>query len=258
MTHPIAWLMQTFALLSPVGQGILLLWILGMIAVPILKWTLGSGAERIGITIGVLLQIALVLSILLPVWGVGRTLAAWIAVSGLGWLSEVIGSRTGIPYGPYHYTTVLQPQVMRVPVIIPLAWMMMMPPAWAIGHAASAALGVPGSAVFMIILSALAFTAWDLYLDPQMVHWDFWRWERKGLYFGIPLINYLGWFLVAAAITALVGPSAIPAPPLLLVYFLTWILQAIAQLAFWRLVGPGIFGLLGMGVMAVLAWMGIP
>lgn len=258
MPNPVDWLTQTLSLFTPLSRVLLAGWLLGMIAVPILKWVRGSGAERIAISVGVLLQVALVISILTDAWGFGRTIVAWLAVSGLGWLSEFVGCRTGYPYGSYYYTKVLQPQVLRVPVIIPLAWMMMMPPAWAVGRTASAALGAPGSFSLFILLSALAFTAWDLYLDPQMVHWDFWRWRKKGAYFGIPLTNYLGWLVVAAAITAIVGPDAIPAPQLLLVYFLTWLLQAGAQLAFWKLYGSGIIGFLGMGLMALLAWFGMP
>jgi uncharacterized membrane protein len=251
------WLETALGMMSPLSHVLLGLWLLGMIGVPIVRWVFGEGAEKIGITVGVVLQIALVLSILYTSWGLGRTLGIWLLVSGIGWLSEVIGSRTGIPYGPYHYTDVLQPQLLRVPILIPLAWMMMMPPAWAVGYAASVMFGHPGMTIVGIGLAAAAFTSWDLYLDPQMVRWDFWRWTTPGYYFGIPLKNYVGWFLVAFLITALAQVSQVPVEPLLLVFVLTWILQAVAQLFFWGLKGPGIFGFIGMGIMSVLAWLGL-
>ncbi|MFW6362682.1 MAG: carotenoid biosynthesis protein [Spirochaeta sp.] len=258
MPRLLEWISQTWSLMSLVSQILLILWVLGMIAVPIVAWVGGKGTERIGITVTVLLQVGLVISILHKAWGTGRTAAAWLAVSGIGWASEVIGSRSGFPYGAYHYTRVLKPQILDVPVIVPLAWMMMMPPAWAVGHVAAAGYIGPGASIMFVLLSALAFTSWDLYLDPLMVRWGFWKWHRNGAYFGIPLSNYMGWFCTAGVITAIVGPSALPAPPLLLVFFITWLLQAVGQMVFWGLIGPGIAGFIGMGIMAAAAWKGIP
>ena len=46
-------------------------------------------------------------------------------------------------------------------------------------------------------------TAWDLFLDPQMVGEGYWAWARRGLYRGIPLSNFAGWFLTGLGIMAL-------------------------------------------------------
>ena len=46
--------------------------------------------------------------------------------------------------------------------------------------------------------------------------------------------------------------TTLPLPPLLLIYAITCALQTIGPLLFWQLAGPGVAGLLGMGVM--LAW----
>ena len=43
-------------------------------------------------------------------------------------------------------------------------------------------------------LGAAALTAWDLFLDPQMVGEGYWC-GRRGLYRGIPLTNFAGWFV---------------------------------------------------------------
>ena len=45
----------------------------------------------------------------------------------IGWTAEAIGSKTGFPFGAYHYTDRLQPQLLGVPLLIPLAWLMMLP-----------------------------------------------------------------------------------------------------------------------------------
>ena len=105
-----------------------------------------------------------------------------------------------------------------------------------------------------VAVSALAFTAWDLFLDPQMVHWGLWVWDAPGAYFGIPLINFAGWLLVAALITVFARPPALPAKPLLVIYTLTWLIESVGQVVFWRLYGPAPWGFIAMGVFVWLAW----
>ena len=46
-------------------------------------------------------------------------------------------------------------------------------------------------------------TAWDLVMDPLMVAANHWVWETEGAYIGIPLQNFLGWFLTALVILLL-------------------------------------------------------
>jgi putative membrane protein len=68
-----------------------------------------------------------------------------------------------------------------------------------------------------IVGGALCLTAWDLFLDPQMVGEGYWRWVRRGRYRGIPLTNFLGWFvtgLVVMAALELLLPPAEPDPAL--------------------------------------------
>jgi uncharacterized membrane protein len=44
-------------------------------------------------------------------------------------------------------------------------------------------------------LGALIMTCWDLAMDPMMVNGGHWVWEQDGVYFGIPLQNFWGWWL---------------------------------------------------------------
>ncbi len=244
----LARLMALLASLPWFAQVFLLIWIVVMIAVPILKWRWGAGAERVGIVLGVLFQAATVLAILVPAWGFAATLRMAFIVIGMGWSVEYVGSHTGWPFGRYHYTPRLQPQVGGVPLLIPLAWLMMLPPAWAVAQSIA-----QGPAPIFIAVAALAFTAWDLFLDPQMVAWGFWTWERPGGYFGIPWLNYGGWLLASAVITAVVAPAPLPVAPLCLVYGITWGLQTFGQLFFWKLRGPALVGFFAMGMWVVWA-----
>ena len=229
----------------------IVLWVLTMICLPIVGWTWGEATLIRGMSIGVLMQGIAVLVILIRAWGLSTTLRTFAVVGVLSYLAELTGSTTGTPFGRYHYTDILQPQIAGVPLLIPLAWMMMLPPAWAI---ARLIIGKSQSRIGFIILSALAFTAWDLFLDPQMVRWQFWVWEIRGNYFGIPLVNYLGWILVSALLTFTANPKDLPLFPLALIYVLTWLLQTIGQGIFWSQPGPALFGFIGMGAFILLAF----
>lgn len=224
-------------------------WVLVMICVPIFRWVLGEGAERIGISLGVVFQAATVGILLFEVLAPWRAAVAVVGIPLFGWAIEFIGSRTGFPFGGYHYTEVLQPQIRRVPVVIPMAWLMMIPPAWAIGGL----LAGPQSSIAAALLAGLAFMAWDLFLDPQMVSWNFWRWPDGGVYLGIPVVNFVGWFAAGTVVSLLFYTPEIPIVPLFLVYVVTWILQTIGQLAFWRLILSGLTGFAAMGALILAA-----
>jgi putative membrane protein len=256
---------------TQIDRAVLLLivaWVLAMISLPIVRWTLGDEALPAGITVGVLLQIAAVFAVGIHAWGFRRTLRAFAVVVVLAWAFEFIGHMTGFPFGEYDYTERLQPQIGGVPVLIPLAWLMMLPPSWALAwRIARRYAGWRRRAVF-VGAAALAMTAWDLFLDPQMVGWSLWVWQDTGgfTYFGIPWINFAGWLLASGTITAVVtltplapvrldadpAPSDLFPPVLIVIYIITWLLEAIGQIVFWELPATGVVGTLGMG--AVLWW----
>jgi putative membrane protein len=232
-------------------------WLLSMISVPLLHAFLGDGAFGIGIAVTVVFQAVAVFAVVNRAWGLRRTLVALAVIALVTWLAEAVGSHTGFPFGYYYYTDRLQPQLLNVPLLIPLAWFMMLPPAWAV---AQTLVGTRSRAAF-IAVSALALTAWDLFLDPQKVAWGFWVWTDGGSeqvftggYFGVPWVNFLGWLATAALVTALVRPGHLPVRPLLIVYTLVWLFQTMGQLFFWNLPGPAVAGFIGMGLIVALAW----
>ena len=224
-------------------------WLLVIISLPIVGWTLGEDAMRRAVSLGVALQAGLMLAVLVGALGWRRALPLAGGVAALGWAAEALGSKTGVPFGAYHYTDALQPQVAGVPLVIPFAWLMMLPPAWAV----AARIGGHWRDMRFVVLSALAMTAWDLFLDPQMVGLGLWEWAQPGGYFGIPWVNFGGWLLVSALITALLRPPPLPAAPLLTVYGLTLALEAIGLGIFWRQPGPALVGTLAMGALLALA-----
>ena len=140
-------------------------------------------------------------------WGPGRTTAAGTVTTIATGLVERVGTHTGLPFGRYAYTEALRPQVAHVPIIVPLAWFGMGLPS---REAASAALGSRSSAAARIALGSAAMTAWDLFLDPQMTGEGYWRWAKRGVYRGIPLSNYVGWFVTGLGIMAVLEATLRP------------------------------------------------
>ncbi len=140
-------------------------------------------------------------------WGAPRAAAA-LATVGVGTAAlERVGTSTGLPFGRYQYTGALRPAIAGVPAVVPLAWFAMAVPARDTAHAA---LGSRSSRLSRIGLGATYLTAWDLFLDPQMVGEGYWRWARPGRYRGIPLSNYLGWLVASAAVMAVLEVTLPP------------------------------------------------
>ena len=234
------------------------LWLALLIATPISIWVGGADLFPLMATLGVLAQTGVTLITLAGTWSLARTAKVVVIVLIGAWGVEELGLATGFPFGRYAYTQALQPQLAGVPLLIPLAWLMMLPPAWAAAEAILAGcrerLGM-GYALLHAALAGLAFTAWDLYLDPQMVAHGLWVWDNGwGGYFGIPWSNFIGWWLSATLLTLVVRPSQLLRPPLLLIYSLTWAFQAVGLGIFWGQPGPALAGLVGMGIWVVWAW----
>lgn len=240
---------------------ILFVWVFTMILTPILLHQLGNSLFSTISTITVIIQfLASLLALTMIVhWKKGLAIVVISAI--FTYSVELLGSKTGFPFGSYHYTDLLKPQLLDVPLLIPLAWLMMLPPAWAV---TTSILGNKRPFWVFSLVSGLVFTAWDLFLDPQMVSRGLWVWHQPGGYFGIPWTNYLGWWASATLLTTLLTKlNILPTNPLeynythrplVLIYTITWILQAIGLGIFWNQPGPGVAGFLGMGFFAVWAW----
>ena len=177
-----------------------------------------------------------------------------VGVFMLAWVAQVISIRSGYPFGHYHYTSLLQPQVLGVPVLVPLAWLMMLPPAWSVARLVTRRVSGCLMRPAFILVSALAFTTWSFYFDTLLVRWGMGEWESPGGYFGIRWLNLSGWLIVSGSITFALSPKRLPSGTLVLVYGLTWLAEFAIMLLIGGLTGPAMVGFLIMGGM--LLWAG--
>ena len=115
----------------------------------------------------------------------------------ISYVMEEISVRTGFIYGHYHYSNMLGPKLGSVPMIIPLAWFMMIYPSWRVAGVLTRAINSDSllGRSTQALIAAMVMTAWDMVMDPGNTAAGLWVWERGGIYFGVPRQNYLGWIL---------------------------------------------------------------
>ena len=209
----------------------------------------------------------------------------FVTACAIAFAAEWLGSSTGLIFGSYQYSESLGFKLLgSVPWLIPLAWFMVAYPSWFVAGLLSQ------SVASRIAIAALAVTTYDLSLEPRMVADGAWIWRDHGLYFGVPLSNFVGWFVTASAIftiwtlitrtgtTSRSGGlhSLTPQPsyavhdrpqslsrPLstsffnaqmpAIAYIVLWLGESIAQIAFWGGTTIGLVVFLGMGSVAAPA-----
>jgi putative membrane protein len=185
-----------------------------------------------------------------------RGAAVLVGVAGGGGLvAEAVGVATGFPFGGYAYLGTLGPELLGVPAVVPLAWVMMAWPALVVGRA------LGRRPVAVVAVGAAALAAWDVFLDPQMVAAGHWAWTDPEpalpLVPGVPLSNYGGWVLVAVVLVAtlhrLIGgePAGGPSGPAATLYLWTYGSSVLAHAAFFGLPGSALVGGVLMGLVAV-------
>jgi len=250
--------------IKPSSRILFCLWLLLMILIPHIFRQGSRSTLLIALSLSILVQAGLILDLLIAAVRGQVTLRTGIIIVAVAWTAEFVGLNTGLPFGNYAYTEALQPQIGSVPVQVPVAWLMMIPPAWAVGRLICSGICRADYSHERIhigassLASGLAFTAWDLFLDPQMVEWNLWRWESPGIDFGIPIINILGWTLVATVVifglSSLAPSKALPVEALLLVYTTVWLLNSVGLGLYLELPGAAAAGFLGMGLFVALTW----
>src|SRR5688572_10821118 len=149
-----------------------------------------------------------VLFLLASAWDLGwrRTLlfAGW--VWPVAWAAEFSSTRTGIPFGMYHYiedTRDVELFVANVPLMDSLSFTFLAYASFCLARLVWWR-RAPSTAAVML-LSGFLMMLLDVVIDPLAVRGDRWflgrifYYPEGGPYFGVPLSNFFGWFLVGVA-----------------------------------------------------------
>lgn len=106
-----------------------------------------------------------------------------------GLVIEIIGTNTGLIFGEYNYGKTLGFQVLNVPLIIGINWLILVySSAAVVNHFFERR-----NLIIKAILSALLMVGLDFFIEPVAMQYDFWSWEGNI----IPIQNYIAWFFIA-------------------------------------------------------------
>ncbi len=196
---------------------------------------------------------------------VGRRKALMLFVVGtlISLAAELIGTSTGLPFGPYSYTTMLGYRIAGlVPFPIPLSWFYMIYCSLAICGRILPARDGEWSKLLWAATGGLVLAAWDVSMDPAMsfatAHWI---WHVTGAFYGMPWSNWFGWWLtgtiIARVYLGIVPPTEFaarvsPSPFTLVLYAINGVMP-IAICARHGLTWAAVFGVLAMGLPLLLA-----
>ena len=184
-----------------------------------------------------------------------RTLLFGAWVGPVAWLAEFSSTRTGIPFGLYHYTGSTRGQelfVADVPLMDCLSFTFLAYASFCLARATLRARRAPAPAV--VGLSGALMMLLDVVIDPVAVRGDRWFLGRifyypdGGVYFGAPLSNFAGWVIVGwvilggyALATRGRRPSGPPGLGVLLYYgILVFNLAVTLWIGEWALLAAGI------------------
>ena len=143
------------------------------------------------------------------------------AVSDLGWrrtlgfaacmwpltiAAELSSTRTGFPFGLYHYTELTRGRelfIADVPFFDSLSFVFLAYASFCLARLAFARRAAPRWA--MAVTAGVLMMALDVVIDPLAVLGDRWFlgrvffYDKPGPYFGVPISNFMGWVMVGAA-----------------------------------------------------------
>lgn len=129
-------------------------------------------------------------------WRKGLALVALL--SFLPATVEGLAVLTGIPYGHFTYSSALGNLIAGV---VPRTVLLAYPPI--LFAATTLSSHTIRSTPARILLAGAIGLAIDLVFDPAAVHAGFWAWDVPGPYYGVPLVNFLGWAVTGTIYAAI-------------------------------------------------------
>lgn len=168
--------------------------------------TVGAGFVNYGIMVD-LNPVILVLSLLIAVLLNGKErygfkniiiffLITWLVSHSF----EALSIQTGFPFGHYYYDKLIGPRILQVPLIIMPGYFGTGYASWIVAHILLNQYDkkLSGKQIFIVpFVATFIMVMWDVCMDPlSSTIESLWVWKDGGPYFGVPLQNYFGWFLV--------------------------------------------------------------
>jgi putative membrane protein len=203
-----------------------------------------------------------------------RALLFGAVIWPLAWAAEWSSIHVGVPFGLYRYTDLTRGQelyIAGVPLFDSLSFTFLAYAAYCLARRVAGAAGGRGRGVGVAVLSGFFMMMLDVVIDPAAVRGERWflgdlfAYPNGGVYFGVPLSNFAGWWLVGAigvlaygacVRSGRVGDPARPVAGIALYYAVFGFNLAVTGwIGEWTLVAVGfaLHGLMALGIVAI-AW----
>ena len=116
-----------------------------------------------------------------------KFLCSFFILALIGFIFEIIGVKTGVIFGRYHYGNGLGTKALEVPLIISLNWALL------ISIGINIAFHFFKNKYVVLIIGSFIATLTDLLIEQVAYKIDFWKFDS-----GVAGIhNYIGWFLIS-------------------------------------------------------------
>lgn len=129
-----------------------------------------------------------------------KNMLVWFGITFvLTWSIEAFSITSSVPFGQYHYTDRMGAKLGPVPWGIMFAYFSTGYFAWSLGTIFLGNLSKSiekRNLILVPLVGSAIMLMWDFCFDPILsTVRSTWIWEEGGAYFGVPITNYLGWFL---------------------------------------------------------------
>lgn len=130
----------------------------------------------------------------------GKTTAVFLTIAFVvSTFFEDLSIHTGFPFGAYHYNMNM-PHIDQVPILVGVFYVALCYLSWTIAclilNHADRHLENKFNLIAVPVVSAFVMCQFDLVQDPSTSTFMLgWIWEDGGGVFGVPLVNFLGWFM---------------------------------------------------------------
>lgn len=129
-----------------------------------------------------------------------KGLGAFVGITALvAFLWEALSIAHGFPFGFYSHSDAFGPKLLGVPGPVVLGYVFLGYPAWVVAKVLTRNAPAPrglADTVLTPIVAALVLTGYDFAYDPigaTVLH--LWAFRDPGGYLGVPLSNFVGWFI---------------------------------------------------------------
>jgi len=162
-----------------------------------LSWPTGFVPKSVSLPLSALLPMAFALFHGTRHYGWRDMLAFAVICLVVSNAFENLSIVSGFPFGHYHYSEKLGPKLFLVPLLIGPAYLGMGYLSWTLARLIlGGARPVADRVLALPALAGFVMVSWDLTFDPvASTLARSWIWHDGGAYFGVPVSNFLGWYL---------------------------------------------------------------